>query len=390
MPNTKYILFIMPFGKKTLTYLEEGKIKNVKLDFDKRYKKIKKKFEDEHNKIYRADMFNGIDIYSKMYKAIKVSDVVVADITGLNPNVMYELGARHALKDKQTIMFSSDLNNMDIPFDIITFKVHSYEEILKNLKVFINSDTENDSPILKELSSDNTNKSFFEEYRNEWSNFKEDYDKLGSNEDKINFLKKHKEHFHNSEQFLQMFALETYKQDENDLENLTAAISILKNLNPTLSNNHETLGLACSLYRKKYEITKNENDKSLSFDSSRRFISLFRTNYSISSYTMHLLAEAEQSLLTRKYIEEEMKRILFMFNTVDTDQEPEYNEHTERLINAMKGEACNYYNQNETSTSSIAYFRAIKNYNKMKEKKCKKWWKHLLVMMSKDTVITKI
>ena len=41
--------------------------------------------------------------------------VVLADLTDRNPNVFYELGVRHALKDR-TILVAQ--NRKDIPFDL--------------------------------------------------------------------------------------------------------------------------------------------------------------------------------------------------------------------------------------------------------------------------------
>lgn len=368
MIKTKYILFIMPFGKKTLTYLNKNTRRDFEIDFDKRYEKIKTTFESEHNKIYRIDAVIGADIFSKMYKMIKVADVVVADITGLNSNVMYELGARHALREKQTIMFRSDSKYADIPFDISTYVIYSYEDICKKLNVYINNEDKMDSPILKEILSSIDKKSIFEDYNNKWDIFLEEYKKLDSNKEKMKLLNKSKKIFHNSESFLQMLALATYKQDEKKIKNLQKAMEVIKLLNPIVSNNHETLGLACSIQRKIYELTKNENDRNLSFDFSRRFVSLFRTNYSISSYTMHLLAECEDLNLDLKYIRYEIERIQYMFKNIDTSIEVEYFNHTQNLINAMIGKKCNTYDEDKTSTSAIAYFRAIENYENMERR----------------------
>jgi len=52
-----------------------------------------------------------IDILSVLQKA----EIVIADLTGKNPNVLYELGIAHAIKDK-VIIISQSLE--DIPFDL--------------------------------------------------------------------------------------------------------------------------------------------------------------------------------------------------------------------------------------------------------------------------------
>lgn len=51
----------------------------------------------------------------RIYNQINKADVIVADLTGRNPNVFYEIGYAHAL-DKRVILLTS--NAEDIPFDL--------------------------------------------------------------------------------------------------------------------------------------------------------------------------------------------------------------------------------------------------------------------------------
>jgi len=86
------------------------------------------------------------------------SDIVVAILTDLNPNVWYELGIRHSLK-KGTIML---LEKGDpLPFDISGYGVIKYEDIdfeqhvRKKICDFLkrlSNTTENDSPVFDALS----------------------------------------------------------------------------------------------------------------------------------------------------------------------------------------------------------------------------------------------
>lgn len=55
------------------------------------------------------------NILERIYRQIAASDIVVADMTGRNPNVFYEVGYAHAL-GKQCILLTS--NSADIPFDL--------------------------------------------------------------------------------------------------------------------------------------------------------------------------------------------------------------------------------------------------------------------------------
>src|SRR4051794_41173526 len=59
--------------------------------------------------------FDQILSYDRIYRQIEVADIVIADMTGKNPNVFYEVGYAHA-KGKLTILLTSDAT--DIPFDL--------------------------------------------------------------------------------------------------------------------------------------------------------------------------------------------------------------------------------------------------------------------------------
>jgi len=54
-------------------------------------------------------------ILERVYNQISKADIIVAEMTGRNPNVFYEVGYSHAL-NKQVILLTRDAN--DIPFDL--------------------------------------------------------------------------------------------------------------------------------------------------------------------------------------------------------------------------------------------------------------------------------
>jgi hypothetical protein len=65
---------------------------------------------------HRADKDNRPgDIITQVIEAISDADIVIADLTGRNPNVFYELGVRHAVRNG-TILLAQDI--ADIPFDL--------------------------------------------------------------------------------------------------------------------------------------------------------------------------------------------------------------------------------------------------------------------------------
>lgn len=54
-------------------------------------------------------------ILDRIYRQIEIADIVIADMSGRNPNVFYEVGYAHA-KDKLCILLTSNAD--DIPFDL--------------------------------------------------------------------------------------------------------------------------------------------------------------------------------------------------------------------------------------------------------------------------------
>lgn len=110
--------------------------------------------------VLRADEINKTgslirDILENIYSSF----VVIADLTGQNPNVFYELGVRHALKSRTILIAQS---SDDIPFDLKDYRTITYDTsakgaiIFKNkLKKFLNEIFENpnrpDNPVLDRL-----------------------------------------------------------------------------------------------------------------------------------------------------------------------------------------------------------------------------------------------
>jgi hypothetical protein len=116
---------IMPFGKK-MAGSEE-------VDFDRIYDEIffpavsaARLPEGGTLEPRRTDrdFFTG-DIGHEMFQYIEYSRVALADITGLNANVFYELGARHRAREAGTVILRQV--NAPIPFDINKIKAFPYE-----------------------------------------------------------------------------------------------------------------------------------------------------------------------------------------------------------------------------------------------------------------------
>lgn len=116
----KRCFVIMGFGKKT--DFATGRI----LDLNKSYKLlIKPVVESKGLVCIRADeILHSGSIDYQMYKELYNADLVIADISTANVNAFYELGIRHALKKRCTIVISED--KYQYPFDLNHVKITSY------------------------------------------------------------------------------------------------------------------------------------------------------------------------------------------------------------------------------------------------------------------------
>ena len=73
----------------------------------------------------RADsLYRPSPILHDIWDFISRSTLVVADITGRNPNVMYELGLAHAIA-KPAIIISNNIE--DVPFDLRSLRILLYD-----------------------------------------------------------------------------------------------------------------------------------------------------------------------------------------------------------------------------------------------------------------------
>lgn len=77
--------------------------------------------ESEYN-AFRCDEISGSTaIDYKFVTCLNGADIVIADISTMNANAIYELGARHALKPRSTILLCSKENEHEFKFFDITY-----------------------------------------------------------------------------------------------------------------------------------------------------------------------------------------------------------------------------------------------------------------------------
>lgn len=70
------------------------------------------------------DIFSTGKIVDQIWSGIHAAKILVAELTGRNPNVFYELGLAHAL-EKPVVLVSS--NQEDVPFDVQHIRVIYYD-----------------------------------------------------------------------------------------------------------------------------------------------------------------------------------------------------------------------------------------------------------------------
>ena len=63
-----------------------------------------------------TDIVEQGNIREDMFQRLLTSDLVIADLSIHNANVFYELGIRHALRDKRTFLLRANVDA--VPFDL--------------------------------------------------------------------------------------------------------------------------------------------------------------------------------------------------------------------------------------------------------------------------------
>jgi hypothetical protein len=107
-PGTSFVL--MPFAP----------------EFEHVYDAIRGAMEDAGFTCRRADeLFGGDQVMVGVLQEISHAELLIADLTGRNPNVFYELGIAHMTKDAARVLLIAQRVE-DIPFDIRAYRHIQY------------------------------------------------------------------------------------------------------------------------------------------------------------------------------------------------------------------------------------------------------------------------
>src|SRR5262245_60126801 len=118
----KRCFVLMGFGQKV-----DYKTKRT-LDLDKTYKIIRAAVEEAELECIRADdiVHSGV-IDKPMYENLLIAEVAIADLSTSNENAIYELGVRHALRPRTTIVIAE--KEFKFPFDLGHVVIRPYEHL---------------------------------------------------------------------------------------------------------------------------------------------------------------------------------------------------------------------------------------------------------------------
>ncbi|MCL2774314.1 MAG: response regulator [Oscillospiraceae bacterium] len=141
---------IMPFSATTEKHTESY--------WDSFFEVIKREIELQGFACTRSET-GPYHMVKHIIEKIHDSDIVIAVLTDMNPNVWYELGIRHSLKNGTLMLLE---NGQQIPFDISSYGLIKYSDgislantLAKEIHLYINKLNENihfDSPVMDYLN----------------------------------------------------------------------------------------------------------------------------------------------------------------------------------------------------------------------------------------------
>lgn len=258
----------------------------------------------------RADEISDSAIIDRgMYALLYCAELVIADISTYNPNAIYELGIRHALRPFSTIIIKEDQGI--IPFDISHNRILNYKHLgtditpkeahksVSELKLLIKAISANpttDSPlytyipnIQKPILSDEEIDEIIGDLKNKENTvyaLMEKAKELMSNNEFIEAAKKWKKLQELSENeifFIQQEAFCTYKSESpNKINALTNALQIIGRI-----SNHtdtETLGISGAINKNLWKETHEQTFLDTAIQLYKKGWNLYQDYYTGENY----------------------------------------------------------------------------------------------------------
>ncbi|MHA6830721.1 tetratricopeptide repeat-containing protein [Ralstonia pseudosolanacearum] len=314
--DAKLCFVVMGFGKKT--DYETGRT----LDLNATYREIIKPAAIAAGlRCIRADevMHSGhIDL--PMYEMLLRAELVIADISTGNPNALYELGVRHALKPFSTIIMKESKGKLH--FDLNHTSTFSYDHLgedigasearraiqdLTNLVEEVLTRQQPDSPVytfiprlIQPRMSEEQIEALIQQSEDSEERFSYVLDSaeaaLRSDhfEAAVTNFSAAAEVKPGDTYITQRLALSTYKsQQPSKIAALVNALKIINDLTPDDSNDPETLGIAGAIHKRLWKITEDPAELSLAIKYYGRGFDIRRDYYNGDNHAICLNYQSE-------------------------------------------------------------------------------------------------
>jgi hypothetical protein len=280
--DNKTCFVVMGYGVKKIP----GTL--VKLNLDDIYFKFIKPVLSRNNlnSIYSTNAYRGdevptsVAINKNFITSIFLADIVIADISTLNQNAIYELGLRHAMKPKSTIILCEEITIRKYPFFDISmspqiryhrkkilsdenYRKSVQEQLEKTLIACLNSNPEYiDSPVfdynlyriepLIQLSkNEDTEGDSIRTMIQETENLKENMQFEEAEKKYLQIL-----NLSFDEDILSQYILCRYKKDIT-IENLLSTLSYIdKKIDLTTSTNENLLGIVAAINKQIFALNR--------------------------------------------------------------------------------------------------------------------------------------
>jgi hypothetical protein len=250
----------------------------------------------ERNKhSYRCDEISTTQEINKTFITnLFKADIVIADITALNQNAIYELGMRHAMKPKSTIILCDQKTMQHNNFFDITFNPQIYydsnkqrdsEEIKRVSRLLANiievcknsDDSYIDSPVFSYGIYNNISEdvSQIDEYANTSLRIDIDYgNRLLEDEDyksaEIAFKKVIKNYNYLDIDIICSYILSIYKKESSEINLMQALAELNKFIDIENTTSENALGILASINLKLFNLSRNPSHLYTAIEYYRR------------------------------------------------------------------------------------------------------------------------
>lgn len=331
----KICFVVMGFGKK-MDY-RRSKVIDLNIIYEKVIKNLFKDLKDYE--LIRADEISSSEIIDvSMYSLLLKADLVIADITTMNANAIYELGIRHALKPFSTIIMMQENEKEKIPFDLSHCRIFTYKDygeilddeeakqIKERLHAFVQGSEEQktNSPLYTylpdiippKMSDDEFNKVIDSAKTKEETilSLVSKAENLKDNnkfKESISEWKKVQEILPNNDYVVQQLALVQYKSKyPNETIALEEAKRTIELLNPQDSLDLETIGITGAIYKNLFKINNNYDYLDEAIKYYKKGYMIKKDYYNGENYSNCLLLKMKKTGLKieeRNYLDFESK-----------------------------------------------------------------------------------